>query len=73
MFVIYLNPFTKNKLNALCLVVAMEFVLISRDSFCVFITVMETQTTIMDMDIFQTRLVVMLQWVTLKLSKFILI
>lgn len=32
---------------------------------CVFLTVMETQTAIMDMDVFQTRLGVMLQYVTL--------
>lgn len=30
-----------------------------------FLTVMETQTAIMDMDVFQTRLGVMLQYVTL--------
>lgn len=34
---------------------------------CVFLTVMETQTAIMDMDVFQTRLGVMLQYVTLEL------
>lgn len=31
------------------------------DSLCVSLTVMETQSTIMDMDVFQTRLEVMLQ------------
>lgn len=38
-----------------------NFVLISCDSICVLLTVMETQTAVMDMDVFQTRLGVMLQ------------
>lgn len=50
------------------LFIATEFVLFSHDLFCVISTVMETQNAIMDMDVFQTRLGVMLQWVTHQLA-----
>lgn len=53
------------------LFIFIKFVLISCDSNCVLLTVMETQTAIMDMDVFQTRLGVMLQWVTLTLSRYL--
>lgn len=58
----------KHILKMLYFVYFINFVLISCDSICVLLTVMETQTAVMDMDVFQTRLGVMLQWVTLRLS-----
>lgn len=49
------------KKNALFCLFLLSLFLFHVIQICVLLTVMETQTAIMDMDVFQTRLGVMLQ------------